>query len=246
MAFFDSFFGKSQARDLRASNQQANEALSAGRAGARTEITGGRDRALGVLNPFMQQGQAGSRMYGDALGLNGQQAQQSAFGTYSQNPFLAAQQGESENQLTRMFRKYNAQGMGNSGMSRLATARAAQGFEQQNQTDWLNRLSGVGQQGAQFANTAAGLESGIGQYLADLESGYGQQRAANSINYGNALAATRGIGVNNLINLAGTVARAATGMPSFGGGGAVPQPGQNGYTAPSSYISRDGRLLGGV
>lgn len=203
MGFFDAFTGKAQAKDLAFANQQAEQRLAAGRANATAAMTGGRDRALGQIQPYQQQGRAASDLYGNAVGLNGQPAQQSAFQTYSQNPFLAAQRGESENQILTMFKKYNAQGMGNSGQSRLATARAAQGFEQSNQQDWLNRIQGLSGQGAQFANTAAGLESGTGQYLADLESGYGQQGAANAINYGNARAETRGIGINNMLRIAG-------------------------------------------
>lgn len=211
--FFDAFAGKSQSRDIAAANQRAEGYLSQGRDNARTEITGGRDRALGHITPFEQQGQTGNRMYGDALGLNGADARTAAYGTYSSSPFLAAQQTAGNNALMNMFKRYNAQGMGNSGQSRLAVSRAAGEREATNQDNWLTRLSGVGQQGGQFAQTAAGLEQGTGQYLADVESGYGQQRAGNAINYGNAQAATRGIGVNNLINLAGTIARAATMRP---------------------------------
>lgn len=204
MGFFDAFTGKAQAKDLAFANQQAEQSLAQGRVNATAAMTGGRDRALGQLSPYMTQGRAGSEMYGDAIGINGQPAQVEAFQTYSQSPFLQAQQGAGDNALLRMFRQYNARGMGNSGMSRLAVSRAAGEREAGNQENWLNRLMGVGNQGAQFANTAAGLESGTGQYLADLESGYGQQRAGNAINFGNAQAATRGIGVNNLLNLVGT------------------------------------------
>lgn len=210
MGFFDAFTGKSQARDLAAANQRAEGYLSQGRDNARMEITGGRDRALGYIQPYAQQGQAGSKMYGDALGLNGADARTAAYGTYSSSPFLEAQRGAGDNALMGLFKRYNAQGMGNSGQSRLAVSRAAGEREASNQNSWFDRINGVGTQGGQYAQTAAGLEQGTGQYLADLESGYGQQRAGNTINYGNAQAATRGIGVNNLINLAGTVARAAT------------------------------------
>lgn len=215
MSFFANFFGKTQARDLARSNEEATSSLASGRNLARTEISGGRDRAMGYLNPYMQQGQAGSQMYGNALGLNGAQAQQGAYGTYSNSPFLAAQRGAGDNALTNIFRQYNARGLGNSGASRLAVSRVAQDREAANQGDWFNRIGALGQQGGQFANTAAGLESGTGQYLADLESGYGQQRAANAIQYGNALASTRNIGINNMINLAGTMARAASPGPKM-------------------------------
>lgn len=204
MGFFDAFTGKAQARDLQYANQQAEQRLAQGRSNATAAMTGGRDRALGQIQPYQQQGRAASDLYGNAVGLNGQDAQRTAYGTYSQSPFLEAQRGASDNAIMNLFKRYNAQGMGNSGMSRLAVSRAAGEREAANQVDWLGRIQGLGGQGAQFANTAAGLESGTGQYLADLESGYGQQGAANAINFGNAQAATRGIGVNNLMGLLGT------------------------------------------
>lgn len=222
MGFFDSFLGKSQQRDLSAANKRAEEYMSSGLANARTEMAGGRDRALNHLTPYMQRGETGSRMYSDALGLNGNDARTSAYGTYSSSPFLEAQRGAGDNALTRMFQKYNAQGMGNSGMSRLAVSRAAGEREAGNQSDWMNRLAGLGQQGGQFAGTAAGIEQGTGQYLADLESGYGQQRAGNAINYGNALAQSRSTGINNLLRVGGILGGMAMGGGGRAGGGQIP------------------------
>lgn len=225
MGFFDSLMGKSQQRDIQAANGRAEGYLATGRNEATGAITQGRDRALNQLMPYQQQGRQGSDLYGNAVGLNGGDAQRQAYGTYSASPFLQAQQGASDNALMSLFKKYNAQGMGNSGMSRLAVSRAAGEREAANQGDWLNRIQGIGSQGAQFANTAAGLEQGTGQYLADLNSGYGQQMAGNTINYGNAMAANRGTGVNNLIKLGGLAVSAATGMPIGMGGGGSTTPG---------------------
>lgn len=224
MGFFDALTGKAQARDLQYANQQAERSLAEGRANATAAMTGGRDRALGQLNPYMTQGRAASDLYGNAIGLNGQPAQEKAFQTYSQSPFLKAQENAAENHMLRLFRQYNARGLGNSGASRLAVSRAAGEREAANQTNWFSQIQGLGNQGAQFANTAAGLESGTGQYLADLESGYGQQRAGNQINFGNAQAATRGIGVNNLLGIVGTGINAYNtfGRQPLGGGGGVP------------------------
>ena len=42
-----------------------------------------------------------------------------------------------------------------------------------------------------------------------MAMGYGATKAGQAINYGNALASTRGIGVNNLMGLLGTAAKAA-------------------------------------
>lgn len=246
MGFFDGVLGKSDAKRINASAQEAERRLAAGKASVRTEYGAGTDAALGRIDPYMRQGRQASDLYGNALGINGGEAQQGAYGTYSQSPFLAAQRGESENALTRMFRQYNARGLGNSGTNRLATARAAQGFEQSNQNSWLDRLNNQGQQGAQFAQTAAGLEQGRGQYMADLESGYGQQLASNEINRGNAVNAARQQGRQNLIGGLSTLAGAA--MQGFGGGvnsltrymqpGTAANGGWSTTTTPASWWQR--------
>lgn len=61
---------------------------------------------------------------------------------------------------------------------------------------------------AQRARDLAGLESGQGSQLSSLIYGNAQQSAGNRINLGNAYAQSRGIGAQNLINLAGTAAQA--------------------------------------
>lgn len=210
MSFFADFMGNSQRKDLANANQQAQGYLNQGKAAATEVYNTGADKAQGYYSPYAQQGQNANAMYGNAIGLNGQGNQQSAYDTYAQNPFLKAQQENSNRNLLLQFQKYNAQGMGNSGMSRLATARAAQGYEQSNQQDWMNRLQGLQGQGLQVAGQQAGIEQNRGQYLGDLNSGYGQQMAGNAINYGNAQAASRSTGINNLLGLAGMGVNAYT------------------------------------
>jgi hypothetical protein len=46
----------------------------------------------------------------------------------------------------------------------------------------------------------------------DNAFGYGATKAGNAINYGNAMAQAKGIGVNNLLGLAGTAIKAWGGM----------------------------------
>ena len=203
MSFFNDFMGKSQQKDLSNANQQAQGYLSSGLNNATSSYNSGADKAQGYYGAYAQNGNNANALYGNAIGLNGQGNQQSAYQTYQQNPFLQAQQGSSDRAIYNQFQRYNAQGMGNSGMSRLATARTAQDNERTNQTDWLNRLQGLQGQGLQVAGQQAGIEQNRGQYLGDLQSGYGQQMAGNAINFGNATAASRSTGINNLLGLAG-------------------------------------------
>ncbi len=59
------------------------------------------------------------------------------------------------------------------------------------------------------AGLMAGLEQGYGSKQADLIYGNAQQLGANEINRSNAVAATRGVGMKNLVSLAGTAIQGA-------------------------------------
>lgn len=79
----------------------------------------------------------------------------------------------------------------------------------------LNTGNRLGDLAYGYGKDTASVTAGRGQDLANLHYGYGQQKAGNAISYGNAVAGTRGIGVNNLLNLAGTAVKAFT--PGWGG-----------------------------
>lgn len=57
----------------------------------------------------------------------------------------------------------------------------------------------------------AGNAMSVGQSQSSLDAGYGQTQADRNTSYSNALASTRSTGWNNLINLAGTAAKATSG-----------------------------------
>lgn len=147
-------------------------------------------------------------MYADAIGLNGRAPQQGVVDNFMADPFRAQNETLSNENLARQF---NGRGMGNSGAFALAGAR---GNLERGSTDWnkwLDRIAGVGGQGAQVAGQQAGLDAGLG----DLEMGAANTRAGNEINYGNAMASSRNIGINNLLGVAGVVTRGMT--PGWGG-----------------------------
>lgn len=209
MAFFDSLFGKSQKRDLEAANQGAQAALGQSRTAQRGDITGGRDAAIGTLDPYMQGGRRGQTAYENTLGLNGAAARQQQFQTgYLDDPALAYRDQQTGTQINNLLRKYNAGPQGvNSGAAALGVGRLRSENFDRDWGDYRNRLMQQGQQGYGAANTAAGFQYGAGQQLAGVEGNYGQQMASNAINYGNAMAASRNIGLNNLLNIAGTAAK---------------------------------------
>ena len=113
--------------------------------------------------------------------------------------------GQESNALAKLL---NARGASGGGLANIA----AQRVFQQSAGNWLDRYRDAGQQGFQATNAQANIRAGQG----DAAYGYGATKAGNAINYGNALAETRGIGVNNLLNIVGTGIKGYNAL--YGGG----------------------------
>lgn len=195
MGFFGDFFGSSARRDIRNSNKKANAALDAGYG----QQQGYYNQAAGQFSPYAQQGGAANTFYGNALGLNGADAQAGSIDTLTNNPLF---QGQLANDSNALMRSLNARGQSGGGLANIA----AQRVFQQTAGDWLNRYRDAGQQGFQAAGQIAGVRMGQG----DNAMGYGATKAGNAINYGNAMASARNIGVNNLMGAIGTGIKAYT------------------------------------
>lgn len=209
MGFFSDLLGKSGAKDLQKSEAQRSAALTAGKTAARQEIGGGFDQAFGYLSPFADNG-ASFGMYKDAIGAGGAAGYQRAFDNFNADPFRAGETAAADNALAAIFKKYNAGGMGNSGASRLAVSRGAQERYGQQVADYRQRLAGLGQTGLDVAQAQSALATDRGNTLGNLEYGFGQQQANAATSYGNAMAQNRMTGPNNLLNLFGTAANAAS------------------------------------
>lgn len=208
-----SFFGKDQRNDLNAGYRESQARLDQGYADARGSLTTGRDNALAYLNPYIQGGQRGQTAYENTLGLNGGAARQQQFQEgYLDDPALAYRNQNNTNQMNALLRKYNAGPSGvNSGAAMMGAGRLA---TEQFNNDWggyQNRLMQLGQQGGQYAGQGAQITYGAGKDLADTATGYANTSAANRINIANATAASRNTGINNLLALSGTAARAYAG-----------------------------------
>jgi len=189
MGFLDSFTGKAQRRDIVAAQGKASAALDKGYA----DSMGRYDQAADLYDPYAQQGTKANDFYYNALGLNGGEAQTGAIDTLTGNPLFQGQLGNDSNALAKLL---NARGASGGGLANIA----AQRVFQQTAGNWLDRYRDAGQQGFQATGAQANIRAGQG----DAAYGYGATKAGNQINYGNALAETRGIGVNNLLNIVGT------------------------------------------
>ena len=208
MSFFGSFFGTDQQKDITQAKGQADKSLATGRDQALDQY--GQARAM--YQPYAQQGQQANRLYGDATGANGQDAYKAAMSSYAGSDPFRDQNAQYANDALR--RQYNARGQGMGGNADLAVARAQTERGAQDWGNYLNRLQGQGQMGFQATGAQAGLTQGMG----DIQSGYGQQMAGNAINYGNAMAGTRNIGLQNIMNVAGTAAKFMAPTPGGGAG----------------------------
>lgn len=193
MGFFSDFTGASARSDINKANKKANAALDQGY----NTSQGYYDQAAGSFDPYVSSGTAGQKMYGDLLGLNGTDARSSAQGIITSDPLWSGKLGEDTNAV---LKNLNARGMGASGTAALAGQRVLL----QNYNDVLDRYQGMGQTGLSATGQRAGVLTGQG----DNAYGFGATKANQALQYGNAMAGTRNSGLNNILAVLGTGAKA--------------------------------------
>lgn len=213
---------------------QARSDVNSGYRNALSSLASGTNNAAGAYQPYSETGQNANALYGNALGLNGQAAQQTFMQNYEADPFRDANADFANEALMRTL---NARGMSGSGAAAAAIAQESLRRGSEDYNNYLNRLSGLqsqgqqtagslanlyanqGQQGAQYGmqagsdlaniqgnRAATGYNYGLGQ--AGLDTDQAITNAGNRINLGNAMAGSRGILGNNLMNLAGLAVKA--------------------------------------
>lgn len=202
MGFFQSFMGNDQRRDIQKANKKATKYINTGY----DDTMGFKNQAYGLYDPVTQQGRAAYDLYTNALGLNGGDKAQSASDTIYNNPLFRDMNNYTQRENQALFNSRGDSAGGNAQW-------AAQDVTQKNLMNYLAMIRGVGDRGDQATNAQANIRLGQG----DLAWGRAGTLAGQEINKGNALAAARSIGPQNMINLAGTVVSAATGMPRLGG-----------------------------
>lgn len=207
MSFFGDlaggFTGSSARKDINTANSKANAALDQGFNNAQ----GYYNTAVSNYSPYTQTGQQANAFYGNALGLNGNDARASAESTITSDPLFTGKLNL-DNSNTMAY--LNARGSAGGG----AAVQAAQNNLYQNYGDVLNRYANLGEQGLQ----ATGAQSNALMGQGDNAYGYGATKAGNAINYGNAMAGTRSSGINNLLGLLGTGISGYNALVNKGGG----------------------------
>lgn len=218
MSFFGNFFGTTQADDIRKGTEAANGYLKQGyedAAGIRKDYYG---QTMGLLQPRIKSGQDAENQYRTAIGLNGRD-QQSQY--YKDFLFDPGYQAELDYGVKSLDKSAAARGMLRSGQNANAVADAGRRWASNAFTNRLGQYATMFNRGDQASNLAVGATSDLGNSLSDMRSGLGQQYAANVINQQNAIANTRNIGLQNMLNIAGLATKflptnARTGGNYFG------------------------------
>jgi hypothetical protein len=191
------FFGNKARKDIANANNQANAALSEGYG----QQTAAYDEAGAMYDPYIASGRKSSGMYDDFLGVNGQGNALEAYTNLAANPAFSGKLAQDSNAVAKNL---NARGMGAGGTAALAGERVFQS----NIGNWLDRYRDAGRDGF----SATGAKSNIVMGKGDAAYGYAGTRANQAVGYGNALSQTRNAGLNNLLNVAGTVISGANAM----------------------------------
>lgn len=201
MGFLDDFFGGSARKDLKR-----------GREAFRTELTAGRDRAMGefdraesYFDPYMESGARSNAAWADLMGLNGEEARARAQQIYTSDPLFTAM---GDRALRGISRGVAATGQTGAGIQAGTNALVS------NYNSYLDKLVA----GSGTGLTAAAGASGVRAHAGDTEFATGQQLAGGEQSYATAMAQSRNIGINNLLGLGGLLVRGFTGssLPSGG------------------------------
>jgi hypothetical protein len=238
MGFFDAFTGKTQRQAVEQGHAASSAALKTGYDTGRGDVTGATDRAVNYLSPYAQSGQGAMRLYGNALGANGAQAQGDFYSGFQHDPGWMAQQQAGINALDRSAA---VRGGLYSGAQQKALFNYGQQGQRTAYNDRLTQLAQLAGMGQGAAGQQAGYTANSGNMLANLAQGYGQNTATNEINYANARAQAANIGPQNIMNALGTLggmaisafAPGAGGMTAAGNMGNALMRGANGMSGGS-------------
>lgn len=223
---------------------QAGQGVDAAYQDAGNALNAGEGKSLGYLDPYIQSGGRANALYGNALGLNGLDAQQQFSSNYAASDPFRAQNADFATEA--LMKALNARGLSGSGYAGEAVARQSLMRGSEDYNNYLNRLSGVRDSGQSAATNAASVSGNFAQQraglatdrlatknslltaqadnatnrgnaLSNLTYGNAQQMAGQRIGLGNALAESKSAGINNLLGL-GSMALKATGFGGYGAG----------------------------
>jgi hypothetical protein len=118
-------------------------------------------------------GLSGLKLYGDALGINGATGNANATASFKAGPGYEYQLGQG---LDALERRAGAQGRLSSGQTGLDTINYAEGLANNEWSNWLQNLSGFGQQQSNIYTGAIGGQAGAKSDLASLATNTAGQK----------------------------------------------------------------------
>lgn len=204
MGFWDSLTGSSQRKDMMRGAEAANRHSRL----AQSHVSKYGERAKNYLTPYQQQGDRAHTMYSNALGVNGNDAQNGYWDNYQADPQRVYDENRAVDSVNRSMA---ARGMSQSGFGALAGARAGMDAGRSYTQERLNRLQGLGGQGLGIAGQMGQIDMNTGQQMAGLEMNQGQ----NLQGMYRGLSSTRNMGFNNALALGGLAVNAFA--PGMGG-----------------------------
>lgn len=243
MGLLQDFLGKSQQEDLARAKAESASFLNQALGDYTTTQKDYLGQALGQFNglqPFVDSGTGSIRLLSDALGVNGAGPQSAFYNSFQTDPgFMASQQAG----IDALDKSAASRGLLRSGGQQRDLFSFGQRFLSDAFNNRINQLFGLGQQGGQIgmgvAGAKSGLLSGTGSDIANAQLGVGQLMANNATNYGNAMAQSRGIGINNILGVGNLLANAFKPAPTFNFGGG--NPGISGGMFPNTGFALPGQ-----
>jgi len=214
--FFSELLGSAGAKRAEALGARNASTINSGYDSADAYSRTGYDTSQGFLQPYADTARRGYDLYADSYGVNGADAQGRAFSQYQGDPFYAHANDQTGNALSNLFKRYHAQGMGNSGNSMLALSRAGLEAQDRRIGEWRGGLGQFANQGVQLAGQQSGLANNFYTGMADRALGRAGALTQNDTAATIAGNNSRAAGMNNLMSVFGTVAGAGTRMATGG------------------------------
>jgi len=162
--------------------------LTEGRDQGNAALIAGRDAGLAAYEPYAAAGAAGSAMYTNALGLNGAGGNATAVNAFQTGPGYDFEMDQGMQALQRL----NAsKGRLDSGNTMIDAMGFAGGLANREYGNWLTRLQGQQELGANVAGAQAGLYAGTGEALSGNYMNTGGALSGNATQAGTQRAAVK-------------------------------------------------------
>lgn len=215
MGWLDGFTGRAAKRDLEGAYIENERRTSQAYSDANSHVDDAYAEAQGYYDPFVEGGVKGQKLYEDSIGVHGDDGYARAYDTYKSDPFLKDANENTQLAIRDTFRRYNAEGLGDSGVNRLATGRVAGEFARRDIDNFRNHLMRTGQTGYNASAAKANQARVYGDTKSNLALGRASTQNAARTGIANAVAQSRAVPWNNLMQVGGLAMKAVT--PGIGG-----------------------------